>query len=131
MFAWSFGRLLSSWVSKLETRTTTNADSFTSLQGQKEGIGKKKSVMPFASGFGMQLWIYKFVQGDFFFPARPELPESNHLFLDLSSEQKLSRNREPELSFTPKSALKQEEFLMLTWEHPGDNTVEGQSATII
>lgn len=47
-----FGGLLFIWVSNLETRTTTNADICTSLQGQKEGIGKK-SVRPLASRFGM------------------------------------------------------------------------------
>lgn len=80
--------------------------SSTPLQGQKEGIGKKKSVMPSASRFRIWLWIYNFVQGDFFFQnsvnfgvARPGLPETSHLFLDLSSEQKLSCNRESELSF--------------------------------
>lgn len=66
--AGQFCGLLFSWVSNLETRTTTNADSSTSLPGQKEGINKKKTAMPLASRFGIWLWIYNFNQGDIFFP---------------------------------------------------------------
>lgn len=102
-----FGELLFCWVSNSVTRTATNADSPTFLQGQKEGTGKKKSVMPLASRFRMWLWICNFVQGYFFFQnsmtfavARSGLPEPSYLFLDLSSEQKLSCNRESESRFT-------------------------------